>query len=194
MLRKRFKKILIGLSVFYILVILFLIALIFYPKLNNNLDQNIKTEGFEEKPLIDGDYEGINFTSDPLSLSSYMKVDVAVSPGRIILSNNCTGLVITTTVSKTFSIQRGVEKKAEFRPNEHDILADVIENFDINVMYAKIRSFDNDLYYANLYLKNGDEVINLDIKPSDAVAIASRFKSSIYVMKDLLEKSGQNVC
>ncbi|MEK6861946.1 MAG: bifunctional nuclease domain-containing protein [Nanoarchaeota archaeon] len=181
------------LSVSVILLFIILAGTYYYLNSPRSSNQNIQVEDIEEKE-IDGNFESINFTEDPLSLKDFVKMDVSISPGKMILSHNCTGIVMTTTVAKTFSIQRGIENKAEFRPNEHDIFAGVLENFDINVMFIKIRELSNDLYYANIFFKKGDIILNLDAKPSDALAIASRFKAAVYMNRWILEKTGQNVC
>ena len=181
------------LSVSVILLFIILFGLLYYINTQKSSNKNILVEDFEEK-AIDGNFESINFTEDPLSLKDFVKVDVSVSPGKIILSHNCTGIVMTTTVAKTFSIQRGIENKAEFRPNEHDIFADALENFGISVIFVKIRELSNDLYYANIFFKKGESMLNLDAKPSDALAIASRFKAAVYINKELLDKAGQNIC
>lgn len=194
MLRKKFKRIIFGTTVLYILIIGIILAAIHYSKIQDKLNKDLEADEVSEQDVVDGNYERINFTDDPLSLVDFVKVDVSILPGKMVLSNNCTGILMTTTVAKTFSIQRGIEKKAEFRPNEHDIFADILESFDINFMFIKITALNNDLYYADMFFRKGEKVLNLDAKPSDALAIASRFKTPVYIKKDLLEKAGQNVC
>ena len=183
----------VAVSVTYILIMFTILFIVIISKYQTKINNSLKVEDFEES-VIEGGFEAINFTEDPLSLKDFLKADVSISTGKITLSNNCTGIVMTTTVAKTFSIQRGIEKKSEFRPNEHDVLADVLENFGVGVSFIKIRALSNDLYYANVFFKKGDQILNLDAKPSDAIAIASRFKTPVYINKGVLEKAGQNVC
>ncbi len=131
---------------------------------------------------------------DPLTLRGYVRMDVDIEPGKMVLMRNCTGIAMTTTVQKTFSIERGIEGKLDVRPNEHDLIADVLEAYNIQPLQVRISSFASDVYYASLLLKRNNQIVSLDAKPSDALAVASRFKTPVYMKKELFEKYGSNVC
>ena len=132
--------------------------------------------------------------NDPLALKGFTQVDIAISPGKMTLSKNCTAIVMTTTVQKTFSIERGIEDKLEARPDEHDMIADVMDFYGIRPLYVRISSFSRDVYYADLLLKRNNQILSLDSKPSDALAIAARFRTPVYMRNDLLEKYGEKAC
>jgi bifunctional DNase/RNase len=49
----------------------------------------------------------------------------------------------------------------------------------------------NTIYYAKVYLRKGDEEIEIDSRPSDAIAIAVRFDAPIFVAEGILETAGE---
>jgi bifunctional DNase/RNase len=54
--------------------------------------------------------------------------------------------------------------------------------------------YEDGVYYANLFLKTKDKVLKLDSKPSDAIALALRTNSTIYINETLLNDIGETVC
>jgi bifunctional DNase/RNase len=46
-------------------------------------------------------------------------------------------------------------------------------------------------FYAKIYLLHGDEEIEIDSRPSDAIALALRFRAPIYMAESVLEAEGQ---
>lgn len=135
-----------------------------------------------------------NVLVDPLSLDDYLQVDVTINPGKMILAKNCTGIAMTTTVDKTYSIERGVESKLTERPNEHDLIYDVINNYGIKVLSVRMSRATKDVFYATILLERDNQVLGLDAKPSDALALAARFNAPVYIRSDIFEKHKQNVC
>lgn len=130
-----------------------------------------------------------------IKTGDYVKVNVIkVTGNTVVVGNNCTAIVAETSPERARSIQLGLEKKIEIRPNTHDIFAEVLKSFNITLEKVTIDDFSNDIYYANLYLKRNDKVLKIDLKPSDGIALALRTKSPIYIKKSLLEKVGQNIC
>jgi bifunctional DNase/RNase len=59
---------------------------------------------------------------------------------------------------------------------------------------VKIESFSGGAYFAKLLLQQGNKILNLDSRPSDAIAIAVRTNAPVYVSKDIMTMMGENVC
>ncbi len=130
-----------------------------------------------------------------INMNEYVEADVIkIIDTTVVLGSNCTAIVAQTSTERANSIQLGLDKKINVRPNTHDIFTDVLKNFNITLESVTMDRFEEDIYYATLHLKRGDEKLNLDSKPSDAVAIALRMESPVYIKKDLLKKQGQNIC
>jgi len=119
---------------------------------------------------------------------------IRVIDNTVIIGNNCTAIVAQTSPERAHSIELGLEGKIEIRPNTHDVFVDVLKNFNITVDSVTLDKYQDKIYYATMNLRKGDEVLKIDLKPSDGIAIALRTKSPIYIKKDLLEKMGQNIC
>ena len=128
-------------------------------------------------------------------MNKYVKADILkVIDTTIVVGNNCTAIIAETSPERANSIELGLEKKINVRPNTHDIFADVLKNFNITLERATIDRYEDGIYYATLYLKRGNEELRMDSKPSDAMAIALRMESPIYIKKNLLESQGKNIC
>ncbi len=76
------------------------------------------------------------------------------------------------------------------RPMTHDLMRNILERLDVSVDRVVIDDLWNGIYYAKIYLKTAKEEIEIDARPSDALATAVRFGASIFVAEGILEESG----
>lgn len=73
------------------------------------------------------------------------------------------------------------------RPLTHDILIDIMKKLKAKVQKVVISDIKEDTFYAILELKDKDNnIIKLDIRPSDAIAIAVRATIPIYVAENVM--------
>lgn len=77
------------------------------------------------------------------------------------------------------------------RPMTHDLLKNVITETGGVVECIEVTDLRDNTYYALIYLNAGDRHIVIDSRPSDAISLALRTKSPIYVAKKVLEASSQ---
>ncbi len=75
------------------------------------------------------------------------------------------------------------------RPLTHDLLYNILKGLHIEVEKVVVNDLRDDTYYATIYLLSGDERVEIDSRPSDAIALALRAKSPIYVLPAVLEKA-----
>ena len=153
------------------------------------------TEIFDEdldKPFVFKD--GEKFSSKKLDLSNYKKVNMIVTSGRVILSTECSKLSITTTAEKTERLTKSVEVEYGVRPEEYDLIEEILDVFDIKVEYMAIDGLVDDVFYSHIVFSDGESILNLDAKPSDALAITSRFKAPIYVREDMIANYAETTC
>lgn len=75
------------------------------------------------------------------------------------------------------------------RPATHDLLLDVLTNLDATVKHAVITDMRGQTFFANLVLKQGDRLIELDARPTDALALAIRQGAPFYIDEELLKKA-----
>jgi uncharacterized protein len=75
------------------------------------------------------------------------------------------------------------------RPMTHDLLRTVLEQMEATVEWVDVTELKDNTYFALIYLRVGDRQITIDARPSDAISLALRTKSPIYVAKAVLEAS-----
>ncbi len=76
------------------------------------------------------------------------------------------------------------------RPLTHDLLASVISSIGGKVDRIEITELKEQTFYAKIHIaKNGDEVIKVDARPSDSIALALKTKAPIFINSDLLTLS-----
>ncbi len=73
------------------------------------------------------------------------------------------------------------------RPLTHDLLKSVCENLGGAMEKIVIIDIRDSTFYAEIYLQHNGETIVVDSRPSDAIALALRFDSPIYMAAKLVE-------
>lgn len=79
------------------------------------------------------------------------------------------------------------------RPLTHDLFASVIIGFGGTLQRVMITKVVDDTYYAELIIRRDSELVSVDARPSDSIAIALRMSASIYTTDDLLEHTSIEV-
>ena len=130
-----------------------------------------------------------------INFEDYVIADVLqVSGSTVIIGNNCTAIIAETSPERALAIEEEINGITEQRPNTYDIFAESLKSFNISLEYVTLDNFVNGTYYSNLYLKSANKVLKLDSKPSDAIALALKTNSTIYLNKTLLNEVGENIC
>ena len=75
------------------------------------------------------------------------------------------------------------------RPMTHDLLKNLLAEMGGAVQSVEITELKENTYYASIYLNIAGREVAIDSRPSDAIALALRTKSPIYVAKAVLEAS-----
>ena len=79
------------------------------------------------------------------------------------------------------AIYNEIDKSIAPRPMTHDLTRNVIHHLNASLERVVITDLRDDTFYAVLWLKQGDEPVVVDARPSDAIALALRFDCPIYV-------------
>lgn len=75
------------------------------------------------------------------------------------------------------------------RPLTHDLLKEVIETFGYTVNYIVINELRDSTFFAKIKFDSAT-LEEMDARPSDAIAIALKFSSPIYVNSDIMDEVG----
>lgn len=129
-----------------------------------------------------------------LSTEDYVNTYVQVNENEIYLTSGCSSLVMSTTPEQIWSIRLGLGNVTVPRPLTHDLVKDVFDLFGMEVIMVKVEKLENSTYYARLFLRQGNKILNLDSRPSDAIAVAVRYDKPVFVKKGLMESAGRNIC
>lgn len=75
------------------------------------------------------------------------------------------------------------------RPMTHDLLNSIISELGAAVESVEVNDLRDNTFFARVRLRHDDRVLEVDSRPSDAISLALRTKSPIYVAKKVLEQS-----
>ncbi|MCE5207991.1 MAG: bifunctional nuclease family protein [Chloroflexi bacterium] len=76
------------------------------------------------------------------------------------------------------------------RPQTHDLLRNLMKSLDARLLRVEVIDLQDDVYYGNLVLEANGNIINVDSRPSDALALAVRLHVPILVTGEILDIAG----
>lgn len=101
--------------------------------------------------------------------------------------DNRRALPIWIGSAEASAIIRKIENLAVSRPMTHDLIIDIVEKTGYTIEKIEINDVEKETYYAKIFLINDeDNVIEIDSRPSDAIAVAIRVDAPIFVTANVL--------
>ena len=76
------------------------------------------------------------------------------------------------------------------RPMTHDLLGSVIDDLGGTIHSIVVSELKNDTFFAKIVIDTNGTLIEIDARPSDALALAVRSEAPIYAEDDVVEKAG----
>jgi len=98
---------------------------------------------------------------------------------------------IVIGIVEIFAIDRRLKGIKPPRPMTHDLLDSVIENLGANVEKIVINDLRNHTFYAKIYLSSNGGSVQVDSRPSDAIALGVASGAPIYVAEHVFDKTSQ---
>ena len=86
------------------------------------------------------------------------------------------------------SIDRRVKGMPSPRPLTHDLVASVVDHLGGDLQDIFINELSEHTYFAKLRIRKDGELVEVDCRPSDAIALAVTAKVPIYVAEDVLDE------
>jgi uncharacterized protein len=120
----------------------------------------------------------------------------AVSRSPIILLRDSTErrqLPIFIGQDQARAIISALENQAPPRPLTHDLFVSMMDEWHLELERIIIHSLQDNTFYAILQMRQGDSLKEIDARPSDAIAIAIRTKSPIWVMEEVVADASMPV-
>jgi uncharacterized protein len=87
------------------------------------------------------------------------------------------------------AIATELEKIQLSRPMTHDLLKNILNSLEVKVKKIEITDLCDNTFYARILLKSAQKEFEIDSRPSDAIALALRTSTPIFVDKKVIEKS-----
>jgi len=89
------------------------------------------------------------------------------------------------------AIAIGLEKKIKTsRPLTHELFKRFADKFEIKLNHIIITKLTDGVFFSNIVCEGNDEVIKVDSRTSDAIALSIRFNAPIFVKKNILDEAG----
>ena len=88
------------------------------------------------------------------------------------------------------AIRMRLENDGPIRPISYDLLSSMVNCLAVNVRQVVIHNVRRSIYYARVVIEKDHTIKDIDARPSDAIALALRTDSPIYVSHTLLDEVG----
>ncbi len=133
-----------------------------------------------------------------------MRVHCVVESVRINLANNSRVVILKDSKierylliwigeNESYAIASELQGAHYERPLTHDLLHTVVERLGGEVTEIVINNLEGDVYYALIMIQNGEKIVQIDARPSDAIALAVRAKAPIFVEEEILSQAALTV-
>ena len=97
-------------------------------------------------------------------------------------------IIVGTAEAQSIAI--ALERLVPPRPLTHDLFVSFTHSFGILLQEVYIYKFEDGVFYSELRFKDGEEIVTLDSRTSDAIAIALRVHCDIYTSEKIVEECG----
>lgn len=98
-------------------------------------------------------------------------------------------LPIWIGVFEANAIALQIENIATPRPMTHDLMKSFLDKFGISVEKIVVNDVRDNTFYALIYCRHKDKTVLMDSRPSDAIALALRMNSPIFVEDEVVRKA-----
>lgn len=83
-----------------------------------------------------------------------------------------------------------IEKIIPNRPMTHDLFKSFAHNFNFNIKEIVISDLKEGVFFAKIVCENQNSTIEIDARPSDAIAIGLRFNAPIFTFESIMSEAG----
>ena len=98
---------------------------------------------------------------------------------------------IVIGIVEIFAIDRRLKGIKPPRPMTHDLLAKAIETLDAKIEKIVINDLRHHTFFAKIFLRKDGELVEIDSRPSDAIALCVSTSAPIFVADHVFDKACQ---
>lgn len=128
-------------------------------------------------------------------------VEVVIDSVRVSLTNQQRIVVLREVNTERYlpiwigpyeaeSITIALQEVEVARPQTHDLLKNILQALNGHLVRVEVVSLSEDVYYGNLVVEVNGRTLNVDSRPSDALALAVRTHVPILVAREVIETAG----
>jgi len=123
-----------------------------------------------------------------------LMMDPATNMPIVVLKDIASEVVmpIWVGISEAQAIAIEIEKLAAPRPMTHDLAKNLIHHLNGTLEKIVITELRDDTFFAVLWMRQEDEAITVDARPSDAIALALRADCPIFVSEQVMQSAKLN--
>lgn len=124
---------------------------------------------------------------------SELRLDETGADQIIILREKNGGRVMPILIGyyEAQSIHLALNEIQIQRPLTHDLSVNIIRALNAKIQKVVVNDLRDSTFYARIYFETQNGVIDVDSRPSDAIALAVRTEAPIFVEKEVLDQVGK---
>jgi len=122
-----------------------------------------------------------------------LMMDPVTNMPIVILKDVCSAHVLPIWVGiyEANAIALEIEKVSTPRPMTHDLIKTLLVGLDAGIQKVVVNELKDETFFAVIWVHRNGELISVDSRPSDALALALRLDCPIYVDDSILKSSKQ---
>jgi len=120
-----------------------------------------------------------------------LMMDPVTNMPIVILKDVCSTHVLPIWVGiyEANAIALEIEKVSTPRPMTHDLIKTLLVGLDAGIQKVVVNELKDDTFFAVIWVQRNGELISVDSRPSDALALALRLDCPIFVDDSVLKSS-----
>jgi bifunctional DNase/RNase len=134
-------------------------------------------------------------------MTSGKMVEVIIDSVRVSLTNQQRIVVLRDVNAERYlpiwigpyeaeSITIALQEIEVSRPQTHDLLKNILTQINARLLRVEVLSLRDDVFYGNLVVEVNETIVEIDSRPSDALALAARTHSKILVSEEVMDSAG----
>lgn len=110
----------------------------------------------------------------------------------LILKNEEAGKILPIWIGpyEAYAIMMAIEGVEPTRPQTHDLIKGLLDELEASVVRVVVNDLADNTFYARIYVEAPGGAVEVDSRPSDAIAVALRTEAPIFVAREIIENNG----
>jgi bifunctional DNase/RNase len=121
-----------------------------------------------------------------------LRVEPTPNGAALLLGDEAGSVIVPVFIGGTeaMSIQLRLEKQRHERPLTHDLFDAAVHELGAELWKVQVDALHHTTFIGRVFLRKGDRIIDLDARPSDAIALALGNRVPIYVAQRVIDSAG----